>query len=208
MQPALLPLFPLNVVLFPRTPLPLHIFEDRYKQMISDVLMAEGEFGVVLASQGGIMNTGCTAVVGKVLKRYPDGRMDLIALGRRRFEILAVDQQLPYLRGEIQFFDDEDDEETESSLLERTVLAYNSHASASKETLIEPDWKDTQLSFQLAQVVDDLNLRQVLLATRSEPERMRQLAGFFERRGEARPEIARLQKVAALNGHGRHISQA
>src|ERR1700734_3982579 len=93
MQEELLPLFPLQVVLFPRTALPLHIFEERYKQMIADVQRGHTEFGVVLAGEKGIVNTGCTATGEKVLKKYPDGRMGLISLGRRRFEIILVNDE-------------------------------------------------------------------------------------------------------------------
>src|ERR1700675_741365 len=102
MQQELLPLFPLPVVLFPRTPLPLHIFEERYKEMIRDVLDSHAEFGVVLAGEKGIVNMGCTAIVDNVLKRYPDGRMDLLAVGRRRFEILQLDDEKSYLRGQVE----------------------------------------------------------------------------------------------------------
>ena len=85
MQEELLPLFPLQVVLFPRTTLPLHIFEERYKQMVADVMRGKAEFGVVLAGEKGIVNTGCTASIEKVVKTYPDGRMDLLTVGRRRW---------------------------------------------------------------------------------------------------------------------------
>src|SRR5947209_11358064 len=124
MKQHMLPLFPLNVVLFPRTPLPLHIFEDRYKQMIADVLEDKSEFGVVLAGEKGICNSGCTAVVDKVLERYPDGRMDLLTIGRRRFEILTLDDDKPYLRGEVSFFDDEEFEEIAPETRERVVAFY------------------------------------------------------------------------------------
>ena len=104
MQQELLPLFPLPVVLFPRTPLPLHIFEERYKEMMRDVLESKAEFGVVLAGEKGIVNTGCTAIVERVLKNYPDGRMDLVAQGRRRFEIILLNDEKSYLRGAVEFF--------------------------------------------------------------------------------------------------------
>src|SRR5439155_16695042 len=84
-----LPLFPLHVVLLPEAELPLHIFEDRYKEMIAEVLRDKIEFGVVLANERGIVNTGCTAVIERVLREYPDGRLDILALGRRRFEIVT-----------------------------------------------------------------------------------------------------------------------
>jgi Lon protease-like protein len=63
MPSRLIPLFPLQVVVFPRTPLPLHIFEERYKEMIGEAIRDESEFGVVLAKNEGIVNAGCTVVV-------------------------------------------------------------------------------------------------------------------------------------------------
>jgi Lon protease-like protein len=107
MQHELLPLFPLQVVLFPRTLLPLHIFEERYKEMIGDAIRGNTEFGVVLAGEKGIANTGCTAIVDRVVERRDDGRIDLISAGRRRFEIQSLDQEKAYLRGAVEFFDDE-----------------------------------------------------------------------------------------------------
>src|SRR5947209_5621729 len=101
----LLPLFPLSVVLLPSTPLPLHIFEDRYKQMMSEIIPAKSEFGVVLAKEQGIINIGCSATVLQVLKEYPDGRLDLVAIGQRRFRIVSVDQEKPYLQGKVDFFE-------------------------------------------------------------------------------------------------------
>src|SRR5215472_12444875 len=99
MQQNLLPLFPLRVVVFPRTPLPLHIFEERYKQMVGEAIRAKSEFGIVLAKEEGIVNAGCTVVVEKVLKTYPDGRLDIMTRGLRRFEILDLNQEKDYLRG-------------------------------------------------------------------------------------------------------------
>src|SRR5512147_621762 len=98
MQGELLPLFPLQVVVFPRTSLPLHIFEDRYKEMIGEAIRENSEFGIVLAREDGIVNAGCTVVVDKVVKSYPDGRMDVLTSGRRRFEVLSLDEEKEYLR--------------------------------------------------------------------------------------------------------------
>ena len=108
MQQELLPLFPLQLVLLPGAGLPLHIFEERYKEMIGEAINDGTEFGIVLASEKGIVNTGCTAVVQRVVNRYDDGRMDIIARGRRRFEILLLNEEKNYLRGAVEFFDDED----------------------------------------------------------------------------------------------------
>src|SRR5579871_3829993 len=96
MQSGLLPLFPLQVVLLPGGELPLHIFEDRYKEMIGEVIRDRLEFGVVLANDKGIVNTGCTATVEKILRQYSDGRMDILARGRRRFEIVMLNDERNY----------------------------------------------------------------------------------------------------------------
>src|SRR5579871_6657722 len=105
----LLPLFPLQLVAFPGSAIPLHIFEERYKEMVGDAESRGSEFGIVLAKEGGIVNAGCTVVVEAVLRRYPDGRFDVVTRGRRRFEIVSLDQEKDYLRGEVTYFDDEDE---------------------------------------------------------------------------------------------------
>src|SRR5512133_460641 len=108
MSSRMLPLFPLNVVVFPRTRLPLHIFEERYKEMIGDALRDESEFGIVLAKQDGIVNAGCSVAVERVIEMYSDGRMDIMTVGKRRFEIAAINEDKPYLQVDVRFFDDED----------------------------------------------------------------------------------------------------
>src|ERR1700748_153528 len=125
MQEELLPLFPLQVVLFPNTALPLHIFEERYKQMIADVQRGHTEFGVVLAGEKGIVNTGRTATVEKVLKKYPDGRMDLVTRGRRRFEIILLNDEKSYLRGAVEYFDDEATDPLPPEVRKRVIDSYN-----------------------------------------------------------------------------------
>jgi Lon protease-like protein len=204
MQQELLPLFPLQVVLFPRTALPLHIFEERYKQMIEEVLRGKSEFGVVLAGEKGIVNTGCTATVEKVLKKYPDGRMDLETLGRRRFEIIMLNDERPYLRGAVEFFDDEESEPIAPEVRNRVLEAYREvRALESAEHLQDPELTDPQLSFQLAQVVPDADFRQVMLATRSEADRMRRLAEFFPSYSLRRRQIQHARVVAPTNGHSK-----
>jgi Lon protease-like protein len=204
MQEELLPLFPLQVVLFPRTPLTLHIFEERYKQMIGDVLRGKSEFGVVQAGEKGIVNTGCTASVEKVLKKYPDGRMDLLTLGRRRFEIIMLNDEKPYLRGAVEFFDDEHTDPIPPEVRKRVLEAYNDIRTIEKpEGLHEPEMTDPQLSFQLAQLVPDLDFRQILLATRSEADRMRRLADFFPNYSSRRRQIQHARTVAPTNGHAK-----
>src|SRR3569832_176450 len=109
MQQGLLPLFPLEVVLMPGGHLPLHIFEERYKEMVGEALRDKSEFGIVLVTGKGLAEIGCTATIEGVLKEYPDGRLDIVTIGRRRFEILLVNEERDFLRGAVEFFDDDSD---------------------------------------------------------------------------------------------------
>jgi Lon protease-like protein len=204
MPEELLPLFPLQVVLFPRTSLPLHIFEERYKEMIADVQRGHTEFGVVLAGEKGIVNTGCTATVEKIVKKYPDGRLDLISLGRRRFEIILLNDEKPYLRGAVEYFDDDSSDPISPEVRKRVIDSYNDLRSiAQSEPVQEPEMSDPQLSFQLAQAVPDVDFRQVLLATRSEAGRMRRLAEFFPSYNSRQRRIQHARAVAPTNGHAK-----
>src|SRR5262249_43408818 len=158
MQQGLLPLFPLQVVLLPGGLLPLHIFEDRYKEMIGEVIQNQIEFGVVLANEKGIVNTGCTATVDRILRRYDDGRMDILVRGRRRFEILLLNEERPFLRGAVDYFDDEQQEAAPQELLRQAVESFNQiQALSSSDPLNDADATNPQLSFRLAQSVPDLS---------------------------------------------------
>jgi Lon protease-like protein len=204
MQQELLPLFPLQVVLFPRSPLPLHIFEERYKEMIRDAMRDRTEFGVVLAGEKGIVNTGCTAAIDKVVKEYPDGRMDLLVIGRRRFEIILLNDEKPYLRGAVEFFDDENLDPPSPEVQQRALAGYNEVVDLEQpEERVDPELNDPQLSFQLARVVPDLDFRQVLLATRSEASRMQQLAEFLPSYTSRQRQTQRMRALAPRNGHGK-----
>ena len=107
-----LPLFPLNVVLFPGMSLPLHIFEERYKLMINRCLEGNEEFGVVLIKSGKDVGgpatpheVGTTAKIAKV-ERKPEGNMDITVVGGSRFYINEVVETTPYLRARVELVDD------------------------------------------------------------------------------------------------------
>lgn len=204
MHEGLLPLFPLQVVLLPGGDLPLHIFEDRYKEMIGEVLRDRVEFGVVLASEKGVVNTGCTATVDKVLRRYPDGRLDILTRGRRRFEILLLNDERVYLRGAVEFFDDDSSDPAPPDVLKLAVDGYNElQGLASDPGLSAEEAANPQLSFRLAQAIPDLSLRQLILSTRTEAERLRHLAGFFPGFLLKQKRVQRVTDLAPRNGHGR-----
>jgi Uncharacterized protein, similar to the N-terminal domain of Lon protease len=204
MHGPLLPLFPLELVLFPRTPLPLHIFEERYKVMIGEAIRNGSEFGIVQAGKGQIVSTGCTATVERVIQKYPDGRMDILAIGRRRFEVLSLDEEKEYLRGDVEFFEDEETGPAPRDLKLKALERFEELKNFEQaQVLGEPEIADPQLSFQLAQLVPDLEFRQLLLATRSETDRLKQLTEFIPGYLAKQKQIASVKSVAHKNGHAK-----
>jgi Lon protease-like protein len=201
MQPTLLPLFPLRVVVFPRTPLPLHIFEERYKEMVGEAIRAGSEFGIVLANGEGIVDAGCTVKVGEVLKKYEDGRMDILTRGSRRFEILGINEEKSYLRGEVEFFDDDDPGPAPADLQEKALVQYRGVVETGELRDAAPALNDPQLSFQLARAVQDLDFLSALLRNRSEPQRLKQLTDYLARMAPRLRASSRMRKLAPLNGH-------
>jgi Uncharacterized protein, similar to the N-terminal domain of Lon protease len=207
MQGELLPLFPLEVVLFPRTSLALHIFEERYRQLVADVVAAQSEFGIVLAREQGIVNVGCTATVEMITRRYEDGRLDILTRGRRRFEIRTLDDEKPYIRASVEIFDDDDFTDPPPQLKDHALSACLALRDAVSEQGPEPELDDPQLSFQLAQVLPDLDFLQVLLRSRSEAERLKMLAERVPAYVARARYVAQVRRTAPFNGHGRGRNQ-
>lgn len=104
MTPTRIPLFPLDVVLFPGAPLPLHIFEPRYKLMIRRCLNMKLQFGVILSQKNGLATVGCTAAIVSVVKQYPDGKMDILTRGDMPFQVKEVFDEKPYFEAAIECF--------------------------------------------------------------------------------------------------------
>ncbi len=202
-MPRLLPLFPLQLVVFPRTHLPLHIFEDSYKEMVGEAIAENSEFGVVLTKDDGIVNAGCTVLVEKVLTTYPDGRLDIVTRGARRFEILSLNQDKSYLRGEVEFFNDDDSADVPADLRAQALESFRAMVEAGETAFYpEPVLSDPQLSFQLAQAVNDLDFQSVILRNRSENDRLKQISQFLQRYVPHLKHTARMKQLAPLNGFG------
>ncbi|PZC49455.1 MAG: hypothetical protein DK306_000694 [Chloroflexi bacterium] len=132
---TVIPIFPLNTVVFPGQHLPLHVFEPRYRQLVGDVLASDGEFGIALiengqeAGGGAIpMAVGCAVRISE-LQELPDGRFNLICRGTRRFRLVESLDESPYLRGAVEFLplpEDVTDEET-VELAEEVSGLYRDH---------------------------------------------------------------------------------
>lgn len=116
---AVIPIFPLGLVMLPEMSLPLHIFEERYKSMTKACIDQQKEFGIVYFSGKQLQTTGCTARIEKILKRYADGRLDIMTRGADRFSIRELFDKKPYLQAEIEFFDDQPTESTDNETLQK-----------------------------------------------------------------------------------------
>jgi len=210
----LLPLFPLQLVVFPGAAVPLHIFEERYREMVGEAEASGSEFGIVLAKDGGIVNSGCTVMVQEVLQRYPDGRFDVLTRGQRRFSIVSINDEKPYLRGEVEYFGDDTGEPPALELRMRALEAFERMrqtlenpgagrtGAGSTKAEFEPDVDDPFLSFQLARMVDDLEFQNLMQRSRSEADRLHSFASFMEQYVPQREYMAKMKRAAPTNGHG------
>jgi Lon protease-like protein len=203
----LIPIFPLDLVLVPTAPLPLHIFEPRYKEMIGECLEMRTEFGIVRSHEEAIEQIGCTAEILEVTKRYDDGRLDINVAGRSRFEIDEMVPGRSFMQARVSLLPDEIEAgDTDSA---RQALQYHREllhfVDQELEVNLDDDDLDVpQLSYRMAGALPmDLDFKQALLAMRSEPERMQALLRFYERILPRLRIVTKAREKAGGNGHGR-----
>jgi ATP-dependent Lon protease len=212
-----LPLFPLPVVLFPGVPLPLHIFEPRYRQMLDDIRVGNSLFGLscfdASTSEQEIPPLGSVGCVAKVTdaQAFADGRSNILTVGVIRYRIEGyVERGDPYLVARVSYFEDED-EDTEAlhqssrevaetfTRIARAVRAIND------ERANLPNIADTEpqrLSFLVAAAMEvDIDVKQELLELRSTFERLRRLRDILARAVGGYEERARVHELAKGNGH-------
>jgi Lon protease-like protein len=200
---ALLPLFPLDVVLLPGTPLPLHIFEPRYKEMIAECLANSLPFGMIRALEEGIAEVGCTAEIVAVTKQYSDGRMDLVAEGRKRFEVLELNRDRSFLRAEILLVPDEPVPASDEDKA-RAVRAHHDILSLAGAIQDLSAADQSMLSFYLAGSLPlDVDFKQKLLAMRSESQRIQAVTAYLESILPNLRRATRAREKAGGNGHAR-----
>ena len=180
----LLPLFPLELVLLPGVPLPLHIFEPRYKEMIAECLEQKKPFGIVRASEEGVAEIGCTAEIVSVTKKYEDGRMDILTRGVERFEVLEVNEERSFLQAEISLVHDDNEDgsgKPDAPLVEQAVRLHAEIAKLAGDDLSPADDSASNLSFLLAGSLPlDLDFKQNLLSTLSETKRLEAVVGYLQ----------------------------
>ncbi|HEX8174025.1 MAG TPA: LON peptidase substrate-binding domain-containing protein [Pyrinomonadaceae bacterium] len=212
-----LPLFPLPVVLFPGVPMPLHIFEPRYRRMLEDIQLRDNLFGLsyfdVSASESSVPpagHVGCVAEVTEV-EPMPDGRSNILTVGLIRYRVESyLEHGDPYLVGAISFFEDEAEDEEAlargaqevSALFQRIALAVriiNDERASLPEI---PDVDPEQLSFLVAAAMEiDTNVKLEMLEMRSTSERLKRLRDLLARALPGYEERARMDGIAKSNGH-------
>lgn len=213
-----LPLFPLPVVLFPGMPMPLHIFEPRYRQMLTDIRAGDNLFGLsyfdASSSEKEIPPAGHIGCVAEVTETQglPDGRSNVLAVGVIRYQVEDyVDRDDPYLVVRVNFFEDEEEESDRLSTSAREVAAMFMRVANAIRVINDergnlPDITDTEpqkLSFLVAAAMEiEADTKQELLELRSTHERLTRLRDFLARVVKGYEERARLHSIAKGNGHG------
>ncbi|HEY8679067.1 MAG TPA: LON peptidase substrate-binding domain-containing protein [Candidatus Dormibacteraeota bacterium] len=199
-----LPLFPLNVVLFPHMPLPLHVFEPRYRQMIAECLEEGHSFGVVAIREGAETGPATPHDVGTLAKiiridRLEDGGMNLLVSGASRFEIVRTASDGPYLRGEVRIIPESgDDLDATARLTETTALTFRHYSNLLRELVgqpaeeSEPPMEPELLSYLIGAALNlQVPEKQSLLAQRRTDDRLRLELRIL------RKEIALLKQMLA-----------
>ena len=210
MQPtAIIPIFPLGLVLLPAMPLPLHIFEERYKIMTKTCLEQNKEFGIVYFSGDQFETKGCTALIEKVIKRYNDGRLDILTQGRKRFAIRELTDEQPYLQATVEFFDDRPAENTNAETFQKMaqrgiqlLRQINAVTDQYKDDRLEGPLDSKTVSF-LAAACDGFSFeeKQRFLEMTSTANRLRKAVEALEKLFERLSITREIERIMGGNGN-------
>jgi Lon protease-like protein len=198
-----MPLFPLPLVLLPTEVVPLHIFEERYREMIALCLDEHRDFGIVWLSDAGLKEVGCTASVAEVLEQMEDGRMNILVRGGTPFRLVERQEEHAYPAGTVELLGDQSAPEPEGTG-ETGGEARERYADL-LESLTDERPEEAALSelsaYEMAASVDiDLEVKQGLLELRSEEARLRLLARLFKAGIKSLKRARQVAERAAGNG--------
>ena len=197
-------LFPLGIVLLPTEIVPLHVFEDRYKDLIGECLELEQEFGLVYADEDGVRDTGTRARVAEVIERFEDGRMNVLVEGGERFKVSRLTRGRSFMTAEVEIHEDEWDEPDPEAVV-RAMESFRTLAAAVEAEPVEPDETSPRLSFELAATVElPVESKQELLELRSEKERLALLADLLDAALAGLEAARELESRAKQNGSRLH----
>jgi Lon protease-like protein len=193
-------LFPLGIVLLPTEQLPLHIFEERYKELIGECLEQEGEFGLVYADDDGLRDLGTRARVVEVLTRFEDGRLNILVEGGERFRLTELTDGRSFNTGLVSPIEDVD-EAAESGAVEEAVRLFGALREVTESEVDVPDSGSPQLSFELAAKVElPADEKLALLAETSERQRMEHVQELLSNALLTAQRVRRAAERAATNG--------
>ena len=194
-------LFPLELVLLPNERVPLHIFEDRYKDLIGQCLADATDFGLILEDDDGLREIGTRTAVIELIDTFDDGRMNVLVEGRGRFRVIELTAGRSFRTAEVEEVED-DGELPSDAEVERAIAVFRRLvAVAEADEIDEPSVGSPVLSFELAARVDfGPDLKQELLELRSEGVRLRRLADLLEQAAQALAREREVRQRAAGNG--------
>jgi Lon protease-like protein len=188
------PLFPLGLVLIPRELVPLHIFEERYKQMIGECLDRDGEFGIVWLSDQGLKDIGCSARIERVLERFDDGRLNVLVEGTQPFRLVRRIDDLPYPAGDVQPLGDDPENPDDARAIAAARERYADLVAEVTDERPDADALAKLDAYGMAATLDvGLEAKQSLLELRTERARLEQLDALF---GEALGRIRHAERAA------------
>lgn len=195
------PLFPLGLVLLPEEVVPLHIFEERYKQMIGECIEQEREFGIVWLSDDGLKEIGCTAQIAQLLEQMEDGRMNVLVRGSMPFRLMRRIEDLPYPAGEIELLDEDDGAGADAGLADEARERYAQLVERLTDSRPDAEQLAGLGAYGMAATIDfALDAKQALLEARSEDERMRIVGDLFVNTMKRLDLVERAGERARSNG--------
>jgi Lon protease-like protein len=198
-------LFPLDVVLLPGERVPLHIFEERYKDLIGTCIENSEEFGLLLAEETELRTIGTAASIVDVLNRYDDGRMDILVEGRDRFRVTRVSESRAYLTAEVQPFADAK-AGADPDLVAECLAALERVAEVTGVEADAIELEGGEVAWRIAAQVDfGTEFKQELLEMRTENERLEQLAEALDKAATAIARQKEVRERAAGNGKVDHL---
>ena len=193
------PIFPLPLVLLPTELAPLHIFEERYKRMINLCLEESTEFGIVWLGDDGLAEIGCTAHITELIDRMDDGRMNILVRGGRPFRLLRRVEDLAFPAGDIEVLEDDGNASESHAEAARTIYA-EVVEKATDQRPEDDDLVDMDAYGMAATIELEPALKQQLLDSRSEDERLDIVEDLFQKAVERLERAEHVSEVARSNG--------
>lgn len=203
----IIPIFPLNIVMYPGAKYPLHIFEERYKKMVRNSIFSGQGFGIVSKIDLEISNIGCYVLVDKVVKQYENGSMDIFVEGIERFEIITKSYNSEgYMEAAVVSYHDAPDEEKNMLSIQQAMVKFKDIINNTTIELEDSFWKNLERSdfksFKLAEK-SGLNIKQQqnILAFQSENKRIKFLLEHFEKIESYLEESKAIREIIAGDGY-------